>query len=82
MITELLWSVFYSSNPYRFINNLNRKKVTHLQKDIHDNQEDLFSLIESRDSSKIAWFYQNTISPKTRIARWNAFSYGSVKDNC
>ena len=65
--------------PIAFINNLNRKKVTHLQKDIHDNQEELFHLIESRDSSKITSFYQNTISPKTRIARWNAFSYGTVK---
>jgi hypothetical protein len=65
--------------PIGFINNLNRKKVTLLQKDIHDNQEELFRLIESRDTSKISQFYLNTISPKTSIARWNAFSYGSVK---
>jgi ABC-type bacteriocin/lantibiotic exporter with double-glycine peptidase domain len=65
--------------PIAFINNLNRKKVTHLQKDIHDNQEELFHLIESRDTSKITQFYQNTILPKTSIARWNAFSYSSVK---
>lgn len=65
--------------PVAYINNLNRKKVIILQKDIHDNQEELFSLIESRDTSKISQFYQNTISPKTMIARWNAFSYSSVK---
>jgi ABC-type multidrug transport system fused ATPase/permease subunit len=65
--------------PIAFINNLNRKKVTLFQKDIHDNQEELFHLIESRDTSKISQFYLNTISPKTRIARWNAFGYGSVK---
>jgi ABC-type bacteriocin/lantibiotic exporter with double-glycine peptidase domain len=65
--------------PIAVINNLNRKKVTSLQKDIHDNQEELFHLIESRDTSKITQFYLNTISPKTRIARWNAFGYGSVK---
>jgi ABC-type multidrug transport system fused ATPase/permease subunit len=65
--------------PIFFINNQTRKNVTRLQKDIHDNQEDLFSLIESRDTLRINQFYQNTISPKTRIARWNAFSYGSVK---
>jgi ABC-type multidrug transport system fused ATPase/permease subunit len=65
--------------PIGFINNLNRKKVTLLQKDIHDNQEELFHLIESRDTSKITQFYRNTISPKTRIARWNAFGYSSVK---
>jgi ABC-type multidrug transport system fused ATPase/permease subunit len=65
--------------PIAYINNLNRKKVTFLQKNIHDNQEELFHLIESRDTSKISQFYLNTISPKTRIARWNAFGYGSVK---
>ena len=65
--------------PIAYINNLNRKNVTRLQKNIHDNQEELFNLIESRDTSKISQFYRNTISPKTMIARWNAFGYSSVK---
>jgi ABC-type multidrug transport system fused ATPase/permease subunit len=65
--------------PIFFINNLNRKNVIRLQKDIHDNQEELFNLIESRDTSNITEFYKNTISPKTRIAKWNAFGYSSVK---
>ncbi len=65
--------------PIAYINNLNRKKVTMLQTDIHDNQEELFNLIETRDTQKISQFYRNTISPKTRIARWNAFGYSSVK---
>jgi len=65
--------------PIAYINNFSRRKVTHLQKDIHDNQEELFHLIESRDTSMITQFYNNTISPKTRIARWNAFGYSSVK---
>jgi ABC-type multidrug transport system fused ATPase/permease subunit len=65
--------------PIAYINNLNRKNVTRLQKDIHDNQEELFKLMESRDTSKISQFYQNTVSPKTRIARWNAFGYSSSK---
>jgi len=65
--------------PIAFINNLNRKNVVRLQKDIHDNQEELFNLIESRDSTNITRFYQNTITPKTKIARWNAFGYSSVK---
>jgi hypothetical protein len=65
--------------PIAYINNLNRKNVTQLQKDIHDNQEELFKLIESKDTSKISQFYQNTVSPKTKIARWNAFSYSSGK---
>ena len=65
--------------PIGFINNLNRKKVTHLQKDIHDNQEDLFSLIETRNATKISKFYGNTIAPKIMISRWNAFGYSTVK---
>ena len=65
--------------PIAYINNLNRKNVTLLQKDIHDNQEELFNLIENKDTSTISKFYQNTVSPKTRIARWNAFGYSSGK---
>ena len=65
--------------PIAFINNLSRNKVTRLQKDIHDNQEELFSLMEGRDITKISQFYRSTISPKAMIARCSAFGYSSVK---
>ena len=65
--------------PVGYINNLNRKKVTHYQKDIHDNQEELYKLIEHRDTLKINSFFTNMISPRIRIARWNSFSFTTVK---
>lgn len=65
--------------PIAYINNLNRKNVTILQKDIHDNKEELFNLIESRDTTRISQFYRNAIIPQTKIARWNAFDYSAVK---
>jgi ABC-type multidrug transport system fused ATPase/permease subunit len=65
--------------PIAYINNLNRKNVTILQKEVHDNQEELFGLMESRDTARISRFYSSTILPKIRIAKWNAFDYGSVK---
>jgi len=65
--------------PVAAINNLNRKKVSILQKDIHDNQEELFKLIENRETAGVHQFYENMIMPKTRIARWNSFSYSTVK---
>ena len=65
--------------PVAAINNLNRKKVSLLQKDVHDNQEELFKLIENRETAGVHQFYQNMILPKTRIARWNSFSYSTVK---
>jgi len=65
--------------PIAYINNSTRKKVMLLQKDIHDNQEELYQLIENRDTSRLKKFYENMVSPKTSIARWNSFSYSSVK---
>jgi ABC-type multidrug transport system fused ATPase/permease subunit len=65
--------------PVAFINNMSRKKITHLQKNIHDNQEELYQLIENRDTSMIQKFFNNMISPRINIARWNAFSYSTVK---
>jgi ABC-type multidrug transport system fused ATPase/permease subunit len=65
--------------PVAYINNINQKKVTLLEKDIHDNQEELYKLIENRDTSEIHQFLHNMISPKTSIARWNSFSFTVVK---
>jgi ABC-type multidrug transport system fused ATPase/permease subunit len=65
--------------PIVYINNYSRKKITMLQKDIHDNQEELYKLIEDRDISKIHQFFDNMISPRTRIARWSSMSFTTVK---
>ena len=65
--------------PVAYINALNRKKVITFQKDIHDNQEEFFKLIENRDTSKIQSYLNNMIPPKIRIARWNTMSFTSVK---
>jgi ABC-type multidrug transport system fused ATPase/permease subunit len=65
--------------PVAYINNLNRKKVAQLQKNIHDNQEELYKLIENRETSAIHQFLNNMILPKTSIAKWNSFSFTAVK---
>lgn len=65
--------------PVALINNLSRKKVTSLQKDIHDNQEELYKLIENRNISKIHMFFDNMIPPRISIARWNCMSFTLVK---
>jgi ABC-type multidrug transport system fused ATPase/permease subunit len=65
--------------PVAYINNLNRKKATLLQKDLHDNQEELYKLIENRDTEKIRQFFDNMIAPRISIARWNSFSFTTVK---
>jgi ABC-type multidrug transport system fused ATPase/permease subunit len=65
--------------PIAFLNNISQKHVTKLQKDLHDNQEELFKLVENRDTARIHLFYKRNIIPKTKIARWNAFGYSTVK---
>jgi hypothetical protein len=65
--------------PVAYVNNNSRKHIATLQKDIHDNQEELYKLIENRDTSRIHQFFNNMIHPRTRIAKWNAFSYSIVK---
>jgi len=65
--------------PVAWVNNLNRKKISHLQKDIHDTQEELYRLIENRDTSKIHHFFFSMIQPRTKIARWNSFTFTIVK---
>jgi ABC-type multidrug transport system fused ATPase/permease subunit len=65
--------------PVAYVNNNTRKRIATLQKDIHDNQEELYKLIENRDTSRIHQFFNNMIPPRTRIAKWNAFSYSVVK---
>ena len=65
--------------PVAYINNTARKKVICLQKDIHDNQEELYKMIDNKDHSGLHHFYINMIKPKTRISRWNSLSYSSVK---
>jgi ABC-type multidrug transport system fused ATPase/permease subunit len=65
--------------PVAYVNNNTRKHIATLQKDIHDNQEELYKLIENRDTSRIHQFFNNMIHPRTRIAKWNAFSYSIVK---
>jgi ABC-type multidrug transport system fused ATPase/permease subunit len=65
--------------PIAYINNSTRKKVTVLQRDLHNCQEELYRLIENRDTSKLQGFYESMIPPRKRIARLNSVSYSTVK---
>jgi len=65
--------------PMVLINNIYRKNVVHLQKDIHDNREDLYSVVEEKNMEKIHEYYHSMVIPQTRIAKWNSLDYGIVK---
>jgi ABC-type multidrug transport system fused ATPase/permease subunit len=65
--------------PMIVINNIYRTHVAKLQKNIHDTREELFQMVEGKDTSKIAEFYHRMVPPQISIAKWNSFDFGIVK---
>lgn len=65
--------------PMFLINNLYRKHVTKLQKEVHDNREEIYKKLEHRDIENIDAYYQNMVRPQRSIAKWNSFDFGAVK---
>jgi ABC-type multidrug transport system fused ATPase/permease subunit len=65
--------------PVVYINNLYRKNVVTLQKDIHDTREDLYNLMEEKDPSVIHKYYHSMVPPQHKIAKWNSIDYAVIK---
>jgi ABC-type multidrug transport system fused ATPase/permease subunit len=65
--------------PIAYIYNRYRKNVVGLQKDLHDNREDLFKLLENNNTDAIKDYYQRMVLPQTRISKWNSLNFTITK---
>ena len=65
--------------PIAWINNIYRKNVVTLQKELHDTREDQYKIFESGDTSKIHEFYHSMVKPQSRIAKWSSLDYVIIK---
>ncbi|MDD5265849.1 MAG: ABC transporter six-transmembrane domain-containing protein [Methylococcales bacterium] len=65
--------------PITCIYNRYRKNVVQLHKDLHDNREDLFRLIEDQNAGALSDYYHRQVTPQTRISKWNAFNFTITK---
>ncbi len=65
--------------PVVYINNIYRRNVVTLQKNIHDTREDLFRLVDEKETSKIQQYYRDMVPPQIKIAKWNAIDYSVIK---
>ena len=65
--------------PVVFINNIYRRNVVTLQKDIHDTREDLYRLVDEQNTSKIHQYYHDMVPPQQKIAKWNSIDYAVIK---
>ncbi|MDD4603670.1 MAG: ABC transporter six-transmembrane domain-containing protein [Bacteroidales bacterium] len=65
--------------PVAIINNIYRKNVVTLQKELHDTREDQYKIFEVGNTQKIEAFYNNMVVPQTKIARWSSVDYSIIK---
>ena len=65
--------------PVGLINNVYRKNVVKLQKDIHDSREDQYKVFEEKNITSIQEYYYNMVPPQAKIAKWSSIDYSIIK---
>lgn len=65
--------------PVYLANKLYSKKVMVLQKEFHDNYEDIYDIFSKQDPKYVHDYYQNLARPQKKIANWGAFNFGMMR---
>jgi ABC-type multidrug transport system fused ATPase/permease subunit len=65
--------------PVLLLGKLYNKKVTTFQKEIHDQQEDVFRIFASHDAAQVKAYYTAMAGWKQRIANWGAWNFGILR---
>lgn len=65
--------------PIYFANKLYSKRVAILQKEYHDNYEDIYEIFSKQDSNYVHDYYQKLAKPQKKIADWGAFNFGMTR---
>jgi ABC-type multidrug transport system fused ATPase/permease subunit len=65
--------------PVYLANKLYSKKVMILQKEFHDNYEDIYDIFSKQDPKYVHDYYQNLARPQKKIANWGAFNFGMMR---
>ena len=65
--------------PIVWINNIYRKHVVGLQRNLHDRREEQFEVIENGNSASIRAYFYHMVVPQSKIARWSSLDYMIIK---
>jgi hypothetical protein len=65
--------------PMFFMSRLYNKKTSFFQKQIHDQQEDIFRLYSTNDIELIQSYYTEMAKWKQKIANWGAMNFGILR---
>jgi hypothetical protein len=65
--------------PMYFMSRLYNKKVTFFQKQIHDQQEDVYSIYSTNNVEQVQSYYVEMAKWKQKIANWGAMNFGILR---
>ena len=65
--------------PIGVINNIYRKNVVTLQRNLHDKREDQYRVIETGSPQTIREYFHHMVLPQAKIAKWSSFDYLIIK---
>ncbi len=65
--------------PMYIINKLYMSKVEKLQKEYHDNYEEIYDVFSKRDPVHVRNYYNNLAKPQKRIANWGSFNFAFMR---
>jgi ABC-type multidrug transport system fused ATPase/permease subunit len=65
--------------PTIFMSRLYHKRVSFFQKQIHDQQEDVFRIYSTKDVEQVQFYYSEMAKWKRKIANWGAMNFGVLR---
>lgn len=65
--------------PLLVITQLYNRKVSGLQKDLHDTREEAYEVFATKDPEKVHDYYTAQTRAEIRIANWGAFNFGAMR---
>jgi hypothetical protein len=65
--------------PMSFMSRMYNKKVSYFQKQIHDQQEDVFHVFSTNDIDQVKSYYREMAQWKQKIATWGAINFGLLR---
>jgi ABC-type multidrug transport system fused ATPase/permease subunit len=65
--------------PVFFLGRLYNRKVSTMQKGIHDQQEDVYQIFASGNADQVDRYYATMAGWKQRIANWGAWNFGILR---
>jgi ABC-type multidrug transport system fused ATPase/permease subunit len=65
--------------PMYIINKLYMRKVEKLQKEYHDNYEEIYDVFSKRDPVHVRNYYNNLAIPQKKIANWGSFNFAFMR---